>query len=92
VLKNGSAAVWDIGDGVLCFEFTSKSNSLDEASSALLGKTIRWSGEVQGAGDLQRGQQFLGAPIRPRHLRREHRGLERNRADGRRPASKPTRR
>jgi len=22
VLKNGSAAVWDIGDGVLCFEFT----------------------------------------------------------------------
>ena len=29
VLKNGSASVWDIGDGVLCFEFTSKMNSLD---------------------------------------------------------------
>jgi 3-hydroxyacyl-CoA dehydrogenase len=40
VLKNGSAAVWDIGDGVLCFEFTSKSNSLDEAIMALLGKTV----------------------------------------------------
>ncbi len=40
VLKNGSAAVWDIGDGVLCFEFTSKSNSLDEQIMALLGKTI----------------------------------------------------
>jgi len=40
VLKNGSAAVWDIGDGVLCFEFTSKSNSLDEAIITLLGKTI----------------------------------------------------
>ena len=40
VLKNGSAAVWDLGDGVLCFEFTSKSNSLDDQIIALLGKTI----------------------------------------------------
>jgi 3-hydroxyacyl-CoA dehydrogenase len=40
VLKNGSAAVWDIGDGVLCFEFTSKSNSLDADSITLLGKSI----------------------------------------------------
>jgi len=40
VLKNGSAAVWNIGDGVLCFEFTSKSNSLDDQIMALLGKTI----------------------------------------------------
>jgi 3-hydroxyacyl-CoA dehydrogenase len=40
VLKNGSAAVWDIGDGVLCFEFTSKSNSLDDQILALLQKTI----------------------------------------------------
>jgi 3-hydroxyacyl-CoA dehydrogenase len=40
VLKNNSAAVWDIGDGVLCFEFSSKSNALDEQIMALLGKTI----------------------------------------------------
>jgi 3-hydroxyacyl-CoA dehydrogenase len=40
LLKNASAAVWNLGDGVLCFEFTSKSNSLDEAIMALLGKTI----------------------------------------------------
>jgi len=40
VIANASASVWDIGDGVLCFEFTSKSNSLDEAIMALLGKTI----------------------------------------------------
>ena len=40
VLRNGSAAVWDIGDGVLCFEFTSKSNALDEQIMSLLGKTI----------------------------------------------------
>jgi 3-hydroxyacyl-CoA dehydrogenase len=40
VLENDSAAVWDIGDAVLCFEFTSKSNSLDDQTLALLGKTI----------------------------------------------------
>jgi 3-hydroxyacyl-CoA dehydrogenase len=40
VLKNGSASVWDLGDGVLCFEFTGKSNSLDEQVMALLGQTI----------------------------------------------------
>ncbi len=28
LLKNGSAAAWDIGDGVVCFEFTSKMNAL----------------------------------------------------------------
>ena len=41
VLKNASAAVWDIGDGVLCFEFTSKGNSLDEPIMDLIGKTVR---------------------------------------------------
>jgi 3-hydroxyacyl-CoA dehydrogenase len=40
VLKNASASVWNIGDGVLCFEFTSKSNSLDDQIMALLGKAI----------------------------------------------------
>ncbi len=28
--KNGSASLWDIGDGVVCLEFTSKMNSLDQ--------------------------------------------------------------
>lgn len=28
--KNGSAAIWDIGDGVLAVEFTGKMNALDE--------------------------------------------------------------
>ena len=40
VLRNGSASVWDVGDGVLCFEFTSKMNALDPEIMALLGKTI----------------------------------------------------
>ena len=40
VLKNGSAALWDIGDGVACFEFTSKMNALDEAIVTLLMQSI----------------------------------------------------
>ena len=41
VLKNASAALWDIGDGVACFEFTSKMNALDPDIMDLLGKSIR---------------------------------------------------
>jgi 3-hydroxyacyl-CoA dehydrogenase len=45
ILKNGSAALWDIGDGVLCFEFTGKSNSLDDQVLGLLAKTLKLVGE-----------------------------------------------
>ncbi len=45
LLKNGSAALWDIGDGVTCFEFTSKMNSLDDQTMALLGKSIALTGK-----------------------------------------------
>lgn len=44
VLKNGSASLWDIGDGVACFEFTSKMNSIDDKILELLAKSIE---EVQ---------------------------------------------
>jgi 3-hydroxyacyl-CoA dehydrogenase len=40
VLRNGSAALWDIGDGVACFEFTSKSNALDDKTIEILAKSI----------------------------------------------------
>jgi len=40
ILRNGSAALWDIGDGVVCFEFTSKMNSLDANTMALIQKSI----------------------------------------------------
>ncbi|MGH1375253.1 MAG: 3-hydroxyacyl-CoA dehydrogenase NAD-binding domain-containing protein [Alphaproteobacteria bacterium] len=39
VLKNGSAKVWDIGDGVLCFEKTSKMNTFDEDIFNLIEET-----------------------------------------------------
>ncbi|MEM7650586.1 MAG: 3-hydroxyacyl-CoA dehydrogenase NAD-binding domain-containing protein [Pseudomonadota bacterium] len=38
VMKNGSASVWDIGDGVLCFEKTSKMNTFDEQIFEMLVK------------------------------------------------------
>ncbi|MDE1905885.1 MAG: 3-hydroxyacyl-CoA dehydrogenase [Rhodospirillales bacterium] len=40
LLKNASACVWDIGDGVLCFELTSKSNSWDQHNLELLDQAI----------------------------------------------------
>ncbi|MGQ3675535.1 3-hydroxyacyl-CoA dehydrogenase NAD-binding domain-containing protein [Xanthobacter sp. TB0139] len=40
LLKNASASLWDIGDGAVCFEFTSKGNSMDEQIMALLEKSI----------------------------------------------------
>ena len=40
LLKNGSSAAWDIGDGVVCFEIATKMNSFDEQVLTLLGKTI----------------------------------------------------
>jgi 3-hydroxyacyl-CoA dehydrogenase len=40
VLKNGSASLWDIGDGVLCFEFTTKMNTIDPDLLGLLKKSV----------------------------------------------------
>jgi 3-hydroxyacyl-CoA dehydrogenase len=41
VAKNMSASLWDIGDGVLCLEFTSKMNSLNPFVLAMIEKAIR---------------------------------------------------
>ena len=40
LLKNASASLWDIGDGVACFEFTSKMNSLDNEMLKLLSQSV----------------------------------------------------
>ncbi|MGH1399460.1 MAG: 3-hydroxyacyl-CoA dehydrogenase NAD-binding domain-containing protein [Alphaproteobacteria bacterium] len=50
VMKNGSASVWDIGDGVLCFEKTSKMNTFDEAIFALLVKAQK---TIEGSDDYK---------------------------------------
>ncbi len=49
VMKNGSASIWDIGDGVLCFEHTSKMNTFDEQIFAMIDKVIKHIGD--GSGD-----------------------------------------
>ncbi len=48
VAKNGSASLWDIGDGVLCAEFHSKMNSLDISIFALLKQAVQIVAESKG--------------------------------------------
>lgn len=40
VAKNGSATIWDMGDGVACLEFTSKMNSIDPDILTMMGKSL----------------------------------------------------
>ena len=40
LLKNGSAALWDIGDGVVALEFTGKMNALDGDVMKIIGQAI----------------------------------------------------
>lgn len=40
ILKNASASLWDIGDGVACLEFHSKMNTLDMDSMAMINLSI----------------------------------------------------
>jgi 3-hydroxyacyl-CoA dehydrogenase len=40
VARNGSASLWDIGDGVACLEFHTKMNSLDPDVLAMVDKAV----------------------------------------------------
>ncbi|PZR12524.1 MAG: 3-hydroxyacyl-CoA dehydrogenase [Azospirillum brasilense] len=40
LLRNGSASLWDIGEGAACLEFHTKMNALDPEVMALIGKAI----------------------------------------------------
>ncbi len=50
IMKNGSASVWDVGDGVLCFEHTSKMNTFDEGTFEMLVKAQK---TIEGSDDYQ---------------------------------------
>ncbi len=66
LLKNGSAALWDIGDGVACFEIATKMNALDADVMALLGKTIELGtgGGFKALVVYNEGEQFsVGANL-----------------------------
>ena len=45
LLRNGSAALWDVGDGVACFEITAKAAAIDEGVMTLLDQSITLVGE-----------------------------------------------
>jgi len=51
VIKTASASVWDIGDGVLCVEFTGKMNALDEEVFNAYHQAIKLIGD--GSGDYK---------------------------------------
>jgi len=42
LLKNGSARLWDIGDGVACFEFRTKMNTIDPDLLGLLKESVKF--------------------------------------------------
>lgn len=54
VIKNGSASVWDIGDGVACLEFHTKMNAIDPDTLSLVQQAVdlltkdraKWKGMV----------------------------------------------
>ena len=48
VAKNGSAALWDIGDGVLCLEFTTKMNAIDPDTLGMVKKSVGIISESKG--------------------------------------------
>jgi len=45
ILGNGSASLWDIGDGVACLEFHSKMNAIDPETLSLIGKSVEAVGK-----------------------------------------------
>lgn len=64
--RNGSASLWDIGDGVACLEFHTKMNSLDPEVMALIGKTVAMGtkGAFQALVVHNEGENFsVGANI-----------------------------
>ncbi|GGF21790.1 3-hydroxyacyl-CoA dehydrogenase [Aliidongia dinghuensis] len=63
--KNGSAALWDIGDGVACLEFTSKMNSIDPEIMAMIQKAIGIVGKgMKGLVVYNEGSNFsVGANL-----------------------------
>jgi len=47
--KNASASLWDVGDDVMCIEFTSKMNALDEDIMMMIQKAIKLVGDEKTA-------------------------------------------
>ncbi len=49
ILKNGSASLWDIGDGVACLEFHSKMNAIDPDTLSMVKQSLDHVGKKMKA-------------------------------------------
>jgi 3-hydroxyacyl-CoA dehydrogenase len=49
ILKNGSASLWDIGDGVACLEFHSKMNAIDPDTLGMVKQSLDHVGKKMKA-------------------------------------------
>ena len=59
VMRNGSASLWDIGDGVACFEIHTKMNAIDPDVLTLLQKSIaRVASDFKALVIYNEGEQF----------------------------------
>ncbi len=59
VLKNGSASLWDIGQGIACLEFHSKMNTLDMQTMEMIRQSIdKISAEFSGLVIYNEGEHF----------------------------------
>ena len=89
--RNGSASLWDLGDGVLCLEFHTKMNAIDPGIIALAAEAIAlapiarsWSTtRASGSGSARTWRR---APVR------QHRAVGRPRPRDPRPARTRSRR
>jgi 3-hydroxyacyl-CoA dehydrogenase len=64
--RNGSASLWDLGEGVACFELHTKMNAIDPQVMALLGKTVSMGGKgaFRALVIYNEGEQFsVGANV-----------------------------
>jgi 3-hydroxyacyl-CoA dehydrogenase len=49
ILKNGSASLWDIGDGIACLEFHSKMNAIDPDTLSMVKQSLDHVGKKMKA-------------------------------------------
>jgi 3-hydroxyacyl-CoA dehydrogenase len=66
LLRNASAALWDIGDGITCFEMTTKMNTLNDEVVSLLKQAVdRTAGGFKAMVIYSESANFsLGADLR----------------------------
>ena len=66
LLRNASAALWDIGDGITCFEITTKMNTLNDEVVSLLKQAVdRTAGGFKAMVIYSESANFsLGADLR----------------------------